>query len=88
VTRIDLGHGVRPGDIWDASFQLQCAWPHLPTDCVVMAVVDPGVGTERRAVVVTAGTRSLLAPGWSSTGAVWASRNHRRPFMPEISSLP
>ena len=62
ATRIDLGHGVEPGDIWGACFQLRCAWQHLPATCVVMAVVDPGVGTERRAVVVTIGTRSLVAP--------------------------
>jgi S-adenosylmethionine hydrolase len=73
LRRIDLGHGVKPGDIWDASFQLQCAWPHLPTDCVVMAVVDPGVGTERRAVVVTAGTRSLVAPDNGIAAAVSGS---------------
>jgi S-adenosylmethionine hydrolase len=60
--RIDLGHGVEPGDIWGACFQLRCAWPHLPADCVVMAVVDPGVGTGRRAVAVTVGSRSLVAP--------------------------
>ena len=70
VTRIDLGHGVRPGDIWDACFQLRCAWPHLPTNCVVMVVVDPGVGTERRAVAVTVGARSLVAPDNGVAAAV------------------
>ncbi len=62
VVRIDLGHGVPAGDIWTGSFQLRCAWPHLPADCVVMAVVDPGVGTGRHAVAVTIGSRSLVAP--------------------------
>ena len=62
AVRIDLGHGLHAGDIWDACFQLRCAWPHLPSNCVVMAVVDPGVGTGRRAVAVTVGTRSLVAP--------------------------
>ena len=70
VTRIDLGHGVKPGDIWDACFQLRCAWPHLPADCVVMAVIDPGVGTDRRAVVVTVGARSLVAPDNGIAGSV------------------
>jgi S-adenosylmethionine hydrolase len=70
VHRIDLGHGVKPGDIWDACFQLRCAWPHLPTDCIVMAVVDPGVGTERRAVAVTVGSRSLVAPDNGIAAAV------------------
>ena len=62
AVRIDLGHGLQAGDIWDACYQLRSAWPHLPANCVVMAVVDPGVGTGRRAVAVTVGTRSLVAP--------------------------
>ena len=38
VPRIDLDHLVPPGDIMEASFQLRCAWPHLPAGCVVLAV--------------------------------------------------
>jgi S-adenosylmethionine hydrolase len=68
--RIDLGHGVDPGDIWGACFQLRCAWPYLPADCVVMAVVDPGVGTDRRAVAVTFRSRSLVAPDNGIAAAV------------------
>jgi S-adenosylmethionine hydrolase len=70
AVRIDLGHGLQAGDIWDACFQLRCAWPHLPTDCVVIAVVDPGVGTGRRAVAVTVGTRLLVAPDNGIASAV------------------
>ena len=62
VPRIDLDHLVPPGDIWEASFQLRCAWPHLPAGCVVMAVVDPGVGTKRRALALALGRRFLIAP--------------------------
>jgi len=62
VARLDLGHDLDAGDIWGASFQLRCAWPHLPDDCVVMAVVDPGVGTARRAVAVAIGDRFVVAP--------------------------
>ena len=71
LARIDLGHGVDPGDIWDASFQLRCVWPDLPDDCVVMAVVDPGVGTGRRAVALRIGDRFLVAPdnGLASSAA-------------------
>ena len=68
--RIDLGHGVEPGDIWGACFQLRCGWPYLPPECVVMAVVDPGVGTERRVVAVTIGSRSLVAPDNGIASAV------------------
>ena len=62
IPRIDLDHLVPPGDIWEASFQLRCAWPHLPAGCVVMAVVDPGVGTDRRALGLALGRRFLVAP--------------------------
>lgn len=62
IPRIDLDHLVPPGDIWEASFQLRCAWPHLPAGCVVMAVVDPGVGTDRRALAMAMGRRFLVAP--------------------------
>ncbi len=60
--RIDLGHQVPPGDVWAASFALRCAWPYLPPEAVVLAVVDPGVGTARRAVAVRIGARWLVAP--------------------------
>jgi S-adenosylmethionine hydrolase len=62
LPRIDIDHLVPPGDIWEASFQLRCAWPHLPAGCVVLAVVDPGVGTERRALALALGRRFLVAP--------------------------
>jgi S-adenosylmethionine hydrolase len=62
VTRIDLGHEIAPGDVWQASFVVRCAWPHLPARTVVLAIVDPGVGTERRAVAVRVGDRVLVAP--------------------------
>jgi len=62
VVRLDIGHALDPGDIWAASFQLRCVWPHLPDDCVVVSVVDPGVGTFRRAVALAIGDRFVVAP--------------------------
>jgi S-adenosylmethionine hydrolase len=49
---IDLTHDIPPGDVATAAFRLWQAAPHLPDRTVVLAVVDPGVGTERRAVAV------------------------------------
>ncbi len=70
VARIDLGHEIAPGDIWTASFLLRCAWPHLPAGCVVLAVVDPGVGGARRAAAVRLGGRFLVAPDNGIAAAV------------------
>jgi len=62
VRRIDLGHQVPPGDVWAGCFLLRCAWPSLPGDAVTLAVVDPGVGGDRRPVAVRVGGRWLVAP--------------------------
>jgi S-adenosylmethionine hydrolase len=62
VERIDLGHAVPRGDVWGGCFLLRAAWPHLPTECVVLAVVDPGVGGLRRGVAVRIADRFLVAP--------------------------
>lgn len=60
--RVDLGHDVDPGDVWGACFRLRCAFDHLPADAVVLAVVDPGVGTARRAVAAAVAGRWIVAP--------------------------
>lgn len=60
--RIDLCHRVPAGDVWGACFRLRSAWPHLPKNAVVLAVVDPGVGKERRAVATSVGDRWIVAP--------------------------
>jgi S-adenosylmethionine hydrolase len=62
IERVDLSHAVPAGDVWAASFLLRCAWPHLPGEAVVLVVVDPGVGTARRALAVRLGKRWLVAP--------------------------
>ena len=51
VTVVDLTHGVRPFDVRGGSLALARAIPYVP-DGVVVAVVDPGVGTSRKAIAV------------------------------------
>ena len=49
---LDLTHQVAPGDVARAAFRLWQAAPHLPNGTVILAVVDPGVGTSRRAIAL------------------------------------
>jgi S-adenosyl-L-methionine hydrolase (adenosine-forming) len=58
---IDVTHLVPPGDVARASAVLAQTLPHLP-DAVHVVVVDPGVGTARRAVAVEAGRGVLVGP--------------------------
>lgn len=59
---IDLHHDVPAHDIDVASFVLARAFEYLPHDAVLVAVVDPGVGTARRELIVTIGGRVLVGP--------------------------
>lgn len=78
---IDLTHAVPRQDVGRGSVILSRAVPYLPYDAVVVAVVDPGVGSERRAITVQ--TRSgmhlvgpdngLLSAAWEALGGVEAA---------------
>ncbi|HEY75443.1 MAG TPA: SAM-dependent chlorinase/fluorinase [Thermoflexia bacterium] len=49
---VDLSHEIPPQDVRRAAFVLYTAVPFFPPDTVHLAVVDPGVGTDRRAIAV------------------------------------
>lgn len=59
---IDLCHAVPPQDIARGAYILAAAAPWLPSDTIHVAVVDPGVGSARRAVAVRAGGRHWVGP--------------------------
>ena len=58
---LDVTHEIPPGDVRWASVVLADTVPYLPTG-VHVAVVDPGVGTSRRAVAVVAPGGILVGP--------------------------
>lgn len=55
---IDLTHRIPPQDILAGRFALMTAFPYFPVGTVHVAVVDPGVGTSRRAIAVAVGEPS------------------------------
>jgi S-adenosyl-L-methionine hydrolase (adenosine-forming) len=82
VKVIDLTHAVPRQDVLRGAIELARAVPYLPDDAVLVAVVDPGVGSERRATAVAAGAALLVGPdngvlslAWEALGgadeAVW-----------------
>lgn len=48
---VDITHDIPPYDIWAASMELEYVEPYWPKGTVFVSVVDPGVGTSRRACV-------------------------------------
>lgn len=66
---IDVTHGIALGDIRGGAIALRAALPHMPAG-VHLAVVDPGVGGDRRAVALQAQEDSRLLVG-PDNGVLW-----------------
>lgn len=49
---IDLCHDVPAQSVLSGSYQLKAALPYVPADSVIVAVVDPGVGSQRRSIAL------------------------------------
>jgi len=76
VTVIDLTHEIAPFDVRGASLALARSVQYLPSG-VVLAIVDPGVGTDRRGVAIEVGggegvligpDNGILAPAVAMAG--------------------
>lgn len=74
---IDLTHAVPRQDVMRGAVELARAVPYMPTDAVYVAVVDAGVGSDRRAVAAAAGAALLVGPdngvlslAWDALGGV------------------
>ncbi len=48
----DISNDIGPQDIWEAAFTLRNAYSYFPKDTIHLAVVDPGVGSSRRPILV------------------------------------
>ena len=59
---VDLCHEVPPQDVRRGAFRLAAAAPYFPPGTVHLAVVDPGVGGERRAVALQHGGHYFVGP--------------------------
>jgi S-adenosylmethionine hydrolase len=61
-TLVDITHEIPPGDIARAAFVLGRACEAFPDGTVFLVVVDPGVGTSRHPLAVSAGGRYYVGP--------------------------
>lgn len=59
---IDLAHTIPPGDIARAAFELHRAAPYFPLGTIFLAVIDPGVGTDRRPIAISWPERICIGP--------------------------
>ena len=62
VVIADITHDIPPQDIEAAAFTLLASYQAFPPGTIHVAVVDPGVGSERRPIVVKAGEQFFVGP--------------------------
>ena len=62
VEIVDICHSVQPFDVLDGALTLAQSYSYFPERTVHMIVVDPGVGTARRPIVVTSDRYHFVAP--------------------------
>lgn len=59
---VDISHAVPPQDIRFGAFLLYTVYSHFPQGTVHVAVVDPGVGTERRGLAIQTPSYCFVGP--------------------------
>ena len=62
VRVVSITHGVPPQDIAFGSVVVAASLERLPAGAILVAVVDPGVGGQRRGLIVRAASRWLVGP--------------------------
>ncbi len=59
---IDICHAVQAFDVLDGALTISQAYSYFPTGTIHMVVVDPGVGTARRPLIVSSDRHHFVAP--------------------------
>ena len=54
LVMVDNTHKIKPFDIWEGAYRLFQSIKTFPKNSVFVSVIDPGVGTERKSIVVKA----------------------------------
>jgi S-adenosylmethionine hydrolase len=62
VTVVDISHEIPPQDIEAAAFNLLCCYKSFPQGTVHVAVIDPGVGSDRKPIVIECAGQFFVGP--------------------------
>lgn len=62
VSLVDITHDIAPQDIEAGAFTLLAAYRTFPAGTIHVAVVDPGVGSARRPIIVAANNQFFVGP--------------------------
>ncbi len=72
---VDLCHNISPQNVIEASWILKNNYKYFPQDSVFCCVVDPGVGTERKAIAVKTEKYCFVGP---DNGLLWETLQEQK----------
>lgn len=73
---VDISHGIGAFEIAEAAFLLSQSYLYFPRGAVHVVVVDPGVGTSRRPIMVRAAGQYFIAPDNGVLSMIYAREKH------------
>ena len=86
---VDISHEVQPFEIAQGAFLISQAWRWFPPKTVHLVVVDPGVGTARRPILVEAHGQYFIGPDNGVLAMVYTDFPHKvREITAEKYMLP
>ncbi len=62
ATIVDICHSIEPHNVTQAAFVIGTAYDYFPKDTIHVVIVDPGVGSQRRAIALKIPRASFVAP--------------------------
>jgi S-adenosyl-L-methionine hydrolase (adenosine-forming) len=72
VELVDISHDIRSYDVMEAAYVIGQAYRYFPPRTVHVVVVDPGVGTARRPLLVSADRHTFVAPDNGVLSVIYA----------------
>jgi S-adenosylmethionine hydrolase len=91
---VDITHDIAPQNIEQAAYVLASAVPYFPSRTIHLVVVDPGVGSTRRAIAAQVGDTFFVAPDNGvlssvlrpSSSVTVVHLTNRAYFLPRVST--
>jgi S-adenosyl-L-methionine hydrolase (adenosine-forming) len=74
---VDISHEVSPYAIAEGAYLIAQAYRYFPPKTVHLVVVDPGVGSDRRPILMEAAGQYFVAPDNGVLGMIFAREKHK-----------
>src|SRR5881296_1635892 len=74
---VDISHGITPFEIGEGAYLIAQAYRYFPKKTVHVVVVDPGVGTARRPILMEAAGQYFVAPDNGVLAMIYGAEKHK-----------